>query len=168
MKRKLKTKPPNFELSMDEYRKLHERVEVEEKRLLKRAKRQLPKLKALLAEVSGHWGYEDGIYRFYHQSCKVYYRLQPATSKMVEELQALAPHLKLNPYFRQIVADGTGKGFKQTHNKNWLKHTRPMVEAFFHTRHMLEMECKYAEELPEPPQFLPSGYATFLYLYNLR
>ena len=29
MKRKLKTKPPNFELSMDEYRKLHERVEVE-------------------------------------------------------------------------------------------------------------------------------------------
>ena len=32
----------------------------------------------------------------------------------------------------------------------------------------LEMACKYAEELPEPPHTLPSGYTTFLYLYNLR
>jgi len=111
---------------------------------------------------------EDGIYRFYHQSFKVYYRLQPATLKIVEELQALAPHLKLNADFMQIIADGTGNEFKQSHNKNWSKHTRPIVEAFFHARHMLEMVCKYADELAEPPQVLPSGWATFLYLYNLR
>jgi len=39
-----------------EYRKLHERLGPEEKRLLKTAKRRLPKLKALLAEVSGVQG----------------------------------------------------------------------------------------------------------------
>jgi len=72
----------------------------------------------VLAEMSDHWGYEDGIYRFYHQSFKVYYRLQPATLKIVEELQALAPHLKLNPYFRQIFAEGTGTEFKLAHNAN--------------------------------------------------
>ncbi|MBM3861640.1 MAG: hypothetical protein FJ395_18610 [Verrucomicrobia bacterium] len=168
MKKKPESKPSPFELTMDECRELRGRREVEEKRLLKRAKKRLPQLKELLAEVSGHWGYEDGIYRFYHQSFKVYYKLQPATSQIVEELQALAPHLKLNPYFRQIVAEGTGKEFKAAHNKNWLKHTRPIVEAFFHARHMLEMACKYAEELKEPPKALPSGWATFLYLYNLR
>jgi hypothetical protein len=153
---------------MEEYRKLYQGRKVEEKRLLKRAKRRLPQLKQLLAEVSDHGTYEDGIYRFYHQSFKVYYRLQPATLKIVEELQALAPHLKLNADFMQIIADGTGNEFKQSHNKNWSKHTRPIVEAFFHARHMLEMVCKYADELAEPPQVLPSGWATFLYLYNLR
>ena len=153
---------------MDEYRALQARREPEEKRLLKTAKRRLPKLKALLAEVSDHWGYEDGIYRFYHHSLKLYYRLQPATLKIVEELQALAPHLKLNADFMQIVAEGTGNQFRQSDNKKWQGHPRRIVEAFFHARHMLEMACKYAEELPEPPQVLPSGYATFLYLYNLR
>lgn len=168
MKRKTESKPQSFELGLQEYRELRERRESEEKRLLKTAKERLPELKALLAEMSGPWGYEDGVYRFYHQSFKVYHRLQPATLKIVAALQSLAPHLKLNAYFRQIVADGTGKEFKLAHNKNWLKHTRPMVEAFFHARHMLEMACKYAEELREPPQVLPSGWATFLYLYNLR
>jgi hypothetical protein len=42
------------------------------------------------------------------------------------------------------------------------------VEAFFHARHLLRMVCKYAEELPKPPQVLPSGWATVLYLFNLR
>jgi len=168
MKRKPDSKAQSFELSEKEFLALQRRKGTEEVRLLKKAKRRLPKLKALLAEVSGHWGYEDGIYRFYHHSFKVYYRLQPATLRIVEALQALAPHLKLNADFMQIVAEGTGNQFHQSHNKKWLKHTRPIVEAFFHARHMLEMACKYAEELKEPPQALPSGWAAVLELYNLR
>jgi hypothetical protein len=144
-----------------------ERREEETEKLLSAAKRRLPGLKALLASVSDHWGYEDPIYRFYHQSFKVYH-LQTATLKIVAELQALAPHLKLNSYFVKIVAEGTDKKFAMSHNANWLKHTRPIVEAFFHARHMLLMVCKYAEELPEPPPILPSGWATVLYLYDVR
>lgn len=139
----------------------------QESRLLLQAKKRLPQLKTLLAEASSHWGYEDPIYRFYHRSFKVYY-IQPSTQKIVAGLQALAPHLKLNPDFKKIIDEGTGKKFNASHNKNWLKHTRPMVEAFFHAKHMLEMVCKYAVELDKPPQILPSGWATVLYLYNLR
>jgi hypothetical protein len=141
--------------------------EEETGKLLAAAKRKLPELKALLAATSDHWRYEDPIYRFYHQSFKVY-RLQTTTLKIIEELQALAPHLKLNSFFLKIVAEGTGKNFHPSHNANWLKQTRLIVEAFFHAHHMLLMLCKYAEELPEPPSMLPSGWATVLYLYNIR
>jgi hypothetical protein len=135
--------------------------------LLVAAKVKLPELKALLLSVSDHWHYEDPIYRFYHQSFKVY-PLQTTTLKIVSQLQALAPHLKLNAYFSKIVAEGTSTSFDPSHNANWLKHTRPIVEAFFHARHMLIMVCKYAGELPEPPEMLPSGWATVLYLFDVR
>src|ERR1041384_6474845 len=107
----------------------------ETRRLLTTAKERLPRLKALLEEVSGHWGYEDPVYRFYHQSFKVY-RVQERTQRIVEELQALAPHLKLNEDFLRIVREGTGKEFDLSHNEDWLRHTRPMVEAFLHARHL--------------------------------
>lgn len=135
--------------------------------LLQNMKKRLPELKALLAEVSNHWDYEDPTYRFYHQSFKVY-SIQSSTQKIVTELESLVPYLKLNPDFKKIIAEGVGKKFDQSHNENWLKHTRPMLEAFFHAKHLLEMICKYAEVLDEPPQMLPSGWATVLYLYNLR
>ena len=32
----------------------------------------LPELERILDECSDHWGYEDPIYRFYHQSFKIY------------------------------------------------------------------------------------------------
>ena len=40
--------------------------------LLANLKAALPELEKLLDECSDHWGYEDPIYRFYHQSFKVY------------------------------------------------------------------------------------------------
>lgn len=135
--------------------------------LLRTAKKSLPQLKKLLIKMSSHWDYEDSIYRLYHQSCKVY-ALQENTQKIVSALQALAPHLQLNADFINIITDGTGKKFDITHNKDWLHHTRPIVEAFFHAKYMLEMVCKYAKELSAPPQMLPSGWASVLYLYNLR
>ena len=147
-------------------RALEKRKVEESDRLLKTVKEQSPRLQALLAEMSSHWGYEDPIYRLYHQSFKVY-SLQTNTLKIVNALRELAPHLKLNSDFEQIVAEGTGKVFDGSHNQDWLKHTRPIVEAFFHARFMLEMAVRYAD-LPEPPQPMPSGWAALLYLYNLR
>jgi len=127
----------------------------------------LPKLEALLAEVSGQWGYEDAVYRFYHQSFKVY-GLQASTTKIVAELQALAPDRPLNPWFLQIVKDGTEKTFEPEHNQQWLEVVRPILEAFFHARYFLEMAVRFGRELAYPPRFLPSGWAALLYLYDLR
>lgn len=146
---------------------LQSRSAEETKKLLATAKQRLPQLKTLLEEVSDHWGYEDPIYRFYHGSFKVYH-IQAQTQRIVAELQALAPHLKMNEEFLQIVREGTGKEIDKTSNHDWSRNTRPLIEAFFHARHFLAMVCKYAEELSEPPQPMPSGWATVLYLFNLR
>lgn len=52
--------------------------------------------------------------------------------------------------------------------ENWTAATRPMLEAFFHARYFLEMVCKYGETLKSAPGLLPRGWASVLYLYNLR
>jgi hypothetical protein len=151
-----------FELTREEYLALRRRRKAEEMHLLKTAKRNLPKLKALLKEVSSPGVCEHVIYRYYHHCfkdpLKVRSRLLPRTLEIVEALQALAPHLRLNADFQVIISHG----FERPRTE------RMLVEAFFHARHMLAMACKYAEELSEPPQVVPYGYATFLYLYNLR
>ena len=121
----------------------------------------------LFERCSDHWGYEDPVYRLYHQSNKVY-RLQEATLAIVAALRALAPSRELNGWFMAIVADGTGRTFELSHNQTWLRETRPIVEAFFHARYFLEMAVRYAKELKKPPLLLPSGWAAFLELYDLR
>jgi hypothetical protein len=127
----------------------------------------LPQLEKLLRDCQGHWGYEDGIYRFYHHSFKVY-SLQETTSAIVAGLQSLAPGRNLNESFMAIVRDGTGKTFEREHNQRWLEVTRPIVEAFFHAQYFLEMAVRYGRQLDHPPRQLPSGWAAFLYLYDLR
>jgi hypothetical protein len=136
--------------------------------LLSNLKAALPRLEEVLATYNDHWGYEDPIYRFYHHSFKVY-SLQSATSVITDALRALAPGgQELNEWFLKIVDDGTGKVFEHSHNARWLDHTRPIVEAFFHARYFLEMAVRYGRTLEAPPNCLPSGWAAFLYLYNLR
>jgi hypothetical protein len=120
----------------------------------------------LLAKISDHWGYEDPVYRFYHQSFKVY-GLQQSTNAVVALLRKLSPETALNSWFLEIVAAGTGKEFRLEDNRNWTVVTRPILEAFFHARFFLEMASRY-RSLEEPPQLLPSGYAALLYLYGLR
>jgi hypothetical protein len=51
-------------------------------------KSALPDLKALLEKCSSRWGYEDPVYRFYHNSFKVY-GLQDITAEIVKALEAL-------------------------------------------------------------------------------
>lgn len=128
---------------------------------------RLPALTELLGRVDRHWGGEDGVYRFYHRSWKVY-RLQDLTTEMVAVLQAAAPEQALDPWFLQIVREGTGKAWAQEHNARWLEETRPILEAFFHARYFLAMAVKYAGELERAPQMMPSGWAAILCLYGMR
>lgn len=134
--------------------------------LLANLKDRRERLEELLARASSHWGFEDPVYRFYHQSFKVF-ALQGSTEAMVRELSALLPGEPLNPWFLEIVAEGTGQRFRPEHNHNWTAVTRPILEAFFHARFFVEMSARYAQ-LVEPPSPLPSGYAALLYLYGLR
>ena len=137
-----------------------------EEPLLQNLRRDKVELEKLLAQCNDHWGYEDLVYRFYHQSFKVYW-LQERTQSIVQRLQALAPDRPLDSWFVQIVQEGTGKVFKTEDNKRWTEVTRPILEAFFHARFFLEMAVRYGD-LEKPPQILPSGYAALLYLFGLR
>ena len=139
----------------------------EEVKLLANIAQALPRLEELWQRSNSHWGYEDPVYRFYHQSFKVY-GLQGQTAEIVEALRSLAPHLPLNPWFTQIVDEGATEPFSPEVNQRWVEATRPILEAFFHARYFLEMVCKYGRKLKEPPDSLPSGWAAVLCLYGLR
>lgn len=134
--------------------------------LLRRLRERSAVLAELLAGNSDHWGYEDPVYRFYHQSFKVYY-IQEQTKSILAALTDLAPERPLNPWFLEIVSRGTSHKFVAEHNSRWTEVTRPMLEAFFHARFFLEMAVRYST-LESPPRPLPSGYAALLYLYGLR
>ena len=124
---------------------------------------QLKQLSDLISELG-----EDEFYRFYHQSFKVY-RLQERTEQIVKLLKELLPNRELNNWFLAIVREGTGRQFSERDNQQWLKATRPILEAFFHAKYFLEMAVKYGD-MPES-EFegpLASGWAALLYLYNLR
>ena len=144
-----------------------DKEQTKETGLLAGIKQRLPELKGLLGKINDHWGCEDHVYRFYHESFKVF-GLQELTLKVVDSLIGLAPHDYLNSSFVKIVIEGTGREFTMEMNKRWAENTRPILEAFFHARYFLEMVCKYGEELHEPPQRLPSGWAAVLALYGLR
>jgi len=135
--------------------------------LLLSIKQRLPELEELLATANSHWQFEDGFYRFYHQSFKVY-GLQNVTIKIVSMLESLQPGKELNGWFRKIISEGTGRDFTPEVNQDWLASTRPILEAFFHARTMLELAVKYGRELGHAPTMMPSGWAALLYLYNMR
>lgn len=133
--------------------------------LLANIKSDMEHLELLKATVEEHWAIEDGVYRFYHQSFKVFY-LQGHTRTIVEALRRLGT-IK-HEWFEAIINDGTGLTFNTDTNSKWLEVTRPIVEAFFHAKYFLDMVVKYGKELVEPTQMLPSGWAAVLYLYGLR
>jgi len=157
-----------FEAALKHYEGRDQRIALSEV-LFRTIKRRMPDIEALLAKVRVGWGYEDPIYRYYHHSFKVYH-VQYLTAEIVKLLEELRPEPNepLNSLFMAIIGEGTNKTWNHEHNQAWSYHTRPMVEAFFHARHVLEMMAKYGKELDEPPQMLPSGWATVLYIYNLR
>ena len=138
--------------------------------LLQNIKDNLPELEELLEKVNSHGIYEDLIYRFYHHSFKVYY-IQENTCTIVKALKKISPHDDsdcINEQFDEIFKEGNGKVWERSHNRQWMKICRPMVEAFFHARFFLDMAVKYGKELDEAPQVMPSGWAALTHLYNIR
>ena len=138
--------------------------------LLVNIHRDLPALEALLTEVQDPLIYEDGFYRFYYQSWKVY-ALQGLTREIARRLAAIAPGGR--PFcaaFQELLDAGAGEvRFEATHNETWTKHTRVFVEAFLHAKFFLEMTAKYGRTFTAPPTAgLPSGWAALLCLYGLR
>jgi hypothetical protein len=118
---------------------------------------------------------EDAVYRYYHHSLKIYW-IQEHTNSIVAFFEELARQLgkelgrdtNLNEKFISIVRSGTGHEFEFSHNSAWDMHTLPQLQAFWHTKYMLEMMIKYGKTLESAPQVLPFGWASVLYLYNLR
>jgi len=125
-------------------------------------------LSSLLEEVSGKWGYDDPIYRFYSQSFKVY-RLQHTTQQIVAALRSIAPaETTFNPFFEEIVRAGaSGKEFDMKHNKEWTLHARPFIEAFFHARYFLNAAVQVGKEDVTRKEFKPWAGETLFSLYNL-
>jgi hypothetical protein len=147
------------DISMDE-------VLIIEKAFLVKIRENLPVLRKLLDKVNNT--YEDSIYRFYHQSFKVY-----SLQKLIQEIEAAFdnlkpdPKLQLNAYLAEIFKNARDIGaWEVNHNADWLAHTMPILDAFFHTKYFLEMLIKYSAI--EPTDLLPSGWAAVLCLFYLR
>jgi hypothetical protein len=113
--------------------------------------------------------YEDKMYRLYYQSFKVY-ELQYLTTQALDVFQKIAHTIDrpLSPWFTEITAQGVGVHFEMEHNKDWLVHTRPLVEAFLHAKYFVEMMVKYGRAMDTVTSLLPSGWAAILVLYNQR
>jgi hypothetical protein len=135
--------------------------------LLEILKRDLPRLEELLGRMRD-W-YIDRMYRFYYQSFKVY-DMQEFTMEAVALLRAIGTEVNqpLHRWFEEIVAEGTGKAFEFEHNQDWLRHTRPIVEAYWHALYFVEMMVLCARTMDRAESVLPSEWAAVLSLYGMR
>ncbi len=111
----------------------------------------------------------DLVYRFYHQSFKVFIMVDLIRSS-TELFNSLAPDsTRLNSDFVAITRKAIGKKFDPARtNQNWVEETLPILQGFWHAKYFLEQMIVAADELDEAPPILPSGWAAVLYLYNLR
>jgi len=67
-------------------------LEAKSNELLANIQARLPELECLLEEMSSDYEYEDTVYRFYHQSWKVYERQE--LTKSIEKSKKPAPRAK--------------------------------------------------------------------------
>ncbi len=135
--------------------------------LLRNIKSRMERLKELQRLANNVFMAERAMYRYYHHSYKVY-DIQEMTIEIRDELKNLMKDIPLNKSYVKLIKKGTGKRFKQSHNKKWDHHTLPMVEAFHHSKFFLDMAIKYGEELDTAPTQLPEGWGALLHLYNIR
>lgn len=136
--------------------------------LLASIKENLPRFERTLQVVNDEWVGVDLVYRFWHHSFKCY-ALQEHTSRIVADLELLVPAgSEMHPWFREIVRSGTGLVFHRDHNDEWLSVVKPVVDAFFHARFLLEQVVRAGIELTDAPTWLPSGWAAVLELYQIR
>lgn len=113
---------------------------------------------------------DDLVYRFFHQSFKVY-RLQAVNREAVEFLETfLKPEHERGFDFqmRELIAAGAGNiEFKDEHNLEWGRHTRPFVELYLHVKHILDCMLE-APEAQKEKSCLTIPFATVLSCFNLR
>lgn len=139
---------------------------------------KIEELQDFINSATGTWVREDLLYRFWHQSFKVY-AIQEYTERGAALIRSLSPEAgPLSDFFEEIVSEGTGKVFSMEHNENWTLHTRPMLEAFWHVLTIVEMIVKYAPEEAASEgtaessglniRFLDSGWALVLEVFNVR
>lgn len=136
-------------------------------KLLEDIKSNLTQIQQLCSAFRGEE--PDLVYRFYHQSFKVY-----AAVTLIEQAKALfvrlAPNgIPLNDWYCSIADRALSKKFDAAAtNQIWLEETQPLLEAMWHSKYFLEQMIVAAADLEAAPQTLPSGWAAVLYLYNLR
>jgi hypothetical protein len=149
--------------------------------LLSAVKEKMPVLEELLSRVQRESCGEDGIYRYYHQSFKVY-GLQIVTTEIVSALKSILPDQPLTDDFMTIIQDGTGMVFVRAVNSRLRVEGRSILEAFFHARYFLEMAVKYGQRLelidninPSLEEYcsmvpfpMPIGFAALLELFDMR
>lgn len=108
------------------------------------------------------------IYRFYHQSFKVF-GYKELIQYTVQFLEKLAPEfLHLNEWYQGIIDLGLAKDFTDSTNDNWLSETQPLLEAFWHTKFFVTQMKSSAASLETAPKIMPYDWAAVLYLYDLR
>lgn len=109
------------------------------------------------------------IYRFYHQSFKVY-GYKHLIKYSVDFYEKISPESRpLNAWFKSIVDDGLAREFdSDATNQNWLQEVQPLLEAFWHSKYFSEQMLSVALTLDTAPEILPFDWAAVLYLYDLR
>ena len=65
------------------------------------------------------------------------------------------------------MAEGTCVELDASHNAEWPRHVRPLVEAFLYARYFVEMLVRYGRESEAPSRVLSSGRAAVLMLFGL-
>jgi hypothetical protein len=140
---------------------------VAERELLDQLNQQIDEIEALVKAFESIE--EDGVYRYYHQSTKVY-SLQEAVKRARRLFEELAPDgTQLNSWFTTICDDACEHKFTPARsNQQWYQETRPILEGFWHCLYFLRQLARYRREVDQPPQIMPYGWAAVLYLYGIR
>jgi hypothetical protein len=109
------------------------------------------------------------IYRFYHQSFKVF-GYKELVRFSVNFFEKISPSSRpLNTWYRSIIDKGLANEFNvETTNQNWLQEVQPLLEAFWHSKYFTEQMLSSATTLETAPQTLPYDWAAVLYLFDLR
>src|ERR1700676_3938422 len=111
----------------------HERINT----LFHRIKARLQELEDVAATLEE--AEEDGVYRLYHGSYKVFDLHDPvkAAFKLIKKIEVDSDP----PYSEcaRIVEAGTKHQFSATTNENWEAETKPILEAFWHTKYFINM-----------------------------
>jgi hypothetical protein len=89
---------------------------------------------------------ENGVYRFYHGSFKVFNMQGPIKEafKLIDEIggEDDPPHFD----YALLVKAGTENDFAGDRtNANWDAETKPILEAFWHTKYFINMMVKYGK-----------------------